>query len=100
MSNYILGFTFILIVFPNFFFFWFQIAQAVRPKIDDTGLWDFTRVLAKAYDYGMGVVLFAPIAILAWLPIISAFQTRFLFNEAFNRHLHIQPILAGKRKQK
>ncbi|XP_024028224.1 putative callose synthase 8 [Morus notabilis] len=77
-----------------------MIAQAVRPKIEDTGLWDFTRVLAKAYDYGMGVVLFAPIAILAWLPIISAFQTRFLFNEAFNRHLQIQPILAGKRKQK
>ncbi|PON83360.1 Glycosyl transferase [Trema orientale] len=77
-----------------------MIAQAVRPKIEDTGLWDFTRVLAKAYDYGMGVVLFAPIAILAWLPIISAFQTRFLFNEAFNRHLQIQPILAGKRKKK
>ncbi|KAM6584955.1 hypothetical protein CsatB_011957 [Cannabis sativa] len=76
------------------------IAQAVRPKIDDTGIWDFARVIAKAYDYGMGVVLFTPLAILAWLPIISAFQTRFLFNEAFNRHLHIQPILAGKRKKK
>ncbi|KAF3442292.1 hypothetical protein FNV43_RR16208 [Rhamnella rubrinervis] len=76
------------------------VAQAVRPKIENTGLWDFTRVLTKTYDYGMGVVLFAPIAILAWLPIISAFQTRFLFNEAFNRHLQIQPILAGKRKHK
>ncbi|XP_015581453.2 putative callose synthase 8 isoform X1 [Ricinus communis] len=75
------------------------IAQAVRPKIENTGLWDFAQVLAKAYDYGMGVVLFAPIAILAWLPIISAFQTRFLFNEAFNRHLQIQPILAGKKKR-
>ncbi|KAH7512777.1 hypothetical protein FEM48_Zijuj12G0126200 [Ziziphus jujuba var. spinosa] len=76
------------------------VAQTVRPKIEDTGLWDFTRVLAKAYDYGMGVVLFAPIAVLAWLPIIEAFQTRFLFNEAFNRHLQIQPILAGKKKHK
>ncbi|XP_012074237.1 putative callose synthase 8 isoform X2 [Jatropha curcas] len=75
------------------------IAQAVRPKIENTGVWDFTQVLAKAYDYGMGIVLFAPIAILAWLPIISAFQTRFLFNEAFNRHLQIQPILAGKKKK-
>ncbi|KAJ7948849.1 Callose synthase-like protein [Quillaja saponaria] len=74
------------------------VAQALRPKIEVTGLWDFTRVLAKAYDYGMGVVLFAPIAILAWLPNIDAFQTRFLFNEAFNRHLQIQPILAGKKK--
>ena len=77
-----------------------QIAQAARPKIDDTGIWDFARVIAKAYDYGMGVVLFTPIAILAWLPIISAFQSRFLFNEAFNRHLHIQLILSGKTKKK
>ncbi|KAG2676273.1 hypothetical protein I3760_12G045500 [Carya illinoinensis] len=76
------------------------IAQAVRPAIRISGLWYFIRVLARAYDYGMGVVLFAPIAVLAWLPIISAFQTRFLFNEAFNRHLQIQPILAGKKKQK
>ncbi|KAM7266925.1 hypothetical protein ACFE04_009091 [Oxalis oulophora] len=76
-----------------------MIAQAIRPKIDHTGLWEFTKVLAKWYDYGMGVVLFAPIAILAWLPIISAFQTRFLFNQAFNRRLQIQPILAGKKKK-
>ncbi|KAK3198514.1 hypothetical protein Dsin_021929 [Dipteronia sinensis] len=76
------------------------IAQAVRPKIEDSGIWDFMQVLGKAYDYGMGIVLYAPIAILAWLPIISAFQTRFLFNEAFNRHLQIQPILAGKKKHK
>lgn len=74
-----------------------QIAQAARPKIDETGLWHFTRVLARAYDYGMSVALFAPVAVLAWLPIISAFQTRFLFNEAFSRHLQIQPILAGKK---
>ncbi|KAL3576497.1 hypothetical protein D5086_021780 [Populus alba] len=73
------------------------IAQAARPKIEETGLWHFTRVLARAYDYGMSVVLFAPVAVLAWLPVISAFQTRFLFNEAFNRHLQIQPILAGKK---
>ena len=76
-----------------------QIAQAVRPKIQDTGLWELTRVLAQAYDYGMGAVLFAPIACLAWMPIIAAFQTRFLFNEAFKRRLQIQPILAGKKKQ-
>ncbi|KAM3732281.1 hypothetical protein ACB098_11G048200 [Castanea mollissima] len=76
------------------------IAQAVRPKIENTVLWYFIRVLAKAFDYGMGVVLLAPIAILAWLPIISAFQTRFLFNEAYRRHLQIKPILAGKKKQK
>lgn len=81
-------------------FFFFQIAQAVRPKIENTVLWYFIRVLARAFDYGMGVVLLAPIATLAWLPIISAFQTRFLFNEAYRRHLQIKPILAGKKKQK
>ncbi|KAK4256006.1 hypothetical protein QN277_008927 [Acacia crassicarpa] len=75
------------------------IAQAVRPKIEHTGMWDFTRALARAYDYGMGVILFTPIAILAWLPIIKAFHNRFLFNEAFKRHLQIQPILAGTKKQ-
>ncbi|PQQ12904.1 putative callose synthase 8 [Prunus yedoensis var. nudiflora] len=75
-------------------------AQAVRPLIENTGLWEFTRVLAKTYDYGMGVALFAPIAVFSWLPILSAFQTRFLFNEAFNRHLQIQPILAGKKKNR
>ncbi|XP_010257761.1 PREDICTED: putative callose synthase 8 isoform X2 [Nelumbo nucifera] len=75
-----------------------SIAQAVRPMIEDTGLWDFVIVLAQAYDYGMGVVLFAPIAVLAWLPIISAFQTRFLFYDAINRRLQIKPILAGSKK--
>ncbi|PIN16654.1 1,3-beta-glucan synthase/callose synthase catalytic subunit [Handroanthus impetiginosus] len=76
------------------------VAQTLRPMIERTGLWHFTRVFARAYDYGMGVVLFAPIAVLAWLPIISAFQTRFLFNEAFSRRLHIQPLLAGKKKHR
>lgn len=77
----------------------FQVLQAVRPKIEETGLWDFTQVFAQAYDYGMGIVLFTPIASLAWLPVISAFQDRFLFNEAFSRRLQIQQILAGKTKK-
>ncbi|WJX67987.1 Putative callose synthase 8 [Trifolium repens] len=76
-----------------------QIAQAVRPKIEHTGLWDFTRALAREFDYGMGIVLFGPIAILAWLPIIKAFHARILFNEAFKRHLQIQPLLNAKKKK-
>lgn len=71
----------------------------MRPYIEETALWDFARVLAKSYDYGMGVVLYAPIAVLAWLPVISAFQTRFLFNEAFNRGLEIQPILPKRKEE-
>ncbi|KAI3789511.1 hypothetical protein L2E82_02310 [Cichorium intybus] len=74
------------------------VAQALRPLIQGTVLWKFTRVFAQAYDFGMGVILFTPIACLAWLPIISAFQTRFLFNRAFSRRLQIQPILKAKKK--
>lgn len=77
-----------------------QVSQTLRPKMEFIGLWEFTRVFARAYDYGMGVLLFFPVAVLAWLPIISAFQTRFLFNEAFSRRLQIQPILAGKKKKR
>ncbi|KAK1414361.1 hypothetical protein QVD17_30105 [Tagetes erecta] len=74
------------------------VAQAFRPLIQGTVLWKFTRLFAQAYDYGMGVILFTPIACLAWLPIISAFQARFLFNRAFSRRLQIQPILKAKKK--
>ncbi|KAI3712121.1 hypothetical protein L1987_70670 [Smallanthus sonchifolius] len=83
---------------PNNHFLDFQVAQAFRPLIQGTVLWKFTRLFAQAYDYGMGVILFTPIACLAWLPIISAFQTRFLFNRAFSRRLQIQPILKAKKK--
>nr|GEV30185.1 putative callose synthase 8 [Tanacetum cinerariifolium] len=74
------------------------VAQAFRPLIQGTVLWKFTRLFAQAYDFGMGVILFTPLACLAWLPIISAFQTRFLFNKAFSRRLQIQPILKAKKK--
>ncbi|PPD76232.1 hypothetical protein GOBAR_DD26848 [Gossypium barbadense] len=60
-----------------------QVAQAVRPIIENTGLWQVTEVLAKAYDYGMGSTLFSPIAILGWLPIISAFQNSIPFQPGF-----------------
>ncbi|KAK9688669.1 hypothetical protein RND81_09G002200 [Saponaria officinalis] len=76
------------------------IAQALRPLIKNPTIWNFAQTCARFYDYGMGVALFAPIASLAWLPIISAFQTRFLFNEAFNRRLQIQHILEGKKKKR
>lgn len=78
-----------------------QIAQAVRPMIEQFEIWEFVKVFAQAYDYGMGVLLFAPVAALGWIPVISACQTRFLFNEAFNRHLKIQQILSltGKMKK-
>uniref|UniRef100_A0A0E0JXY1 1,3-beta-glucan synthase n=1 Tax=Oryza punctata TaxID=4537 RepID=A0A0E0JXY1_ORYPU len=58
------------------------------------------KVIAHAYDYGMGSLLFFPIAALAWMPVISAIQTRVLFNRAFSRQLQIQPFIAGKTKRR
>ncbi|KAI4345089.1 hypothetical protein L6164_012253 [Bauhinia variegata] len=72
-----------------------QIAQACRPWVKGIGMWGSVRALARGYDYLMGVVIFAPVAILAWFPFVSEFQTRLLFNQAFSRGLQIQRILAG-----
>ncbi|XP_071715908.1 putative callose synthase 8 [Rutidosis leptorrhynchoides] len=74
------------------------VAQAFRPLIQGTVLWKFTRLFAQAYDFGMGIILFAPLACLAWLPAVSNFQAQFLFNRAFSRRLEIQPILKTKKK--
>ncbi|KAK1301380.1 putative callose synthase 8 [Acorus calamus] len=76
------------------------ISLAIRAKIEDYRIWDFVQALAQAYDYGMGFLLFVPIAALAWMPVISSIQTRVLFNQAFNRQLQIQPILAGRNKRR
>jgi callose synthase len=48
----------------------------------------------------MALVIFAPVAVLAWFPFVSEFQTRLLFNQAFSRGLQIQRILAGGKKNK
>ncbi|KAL5989975.1 hypothetical protein ACLOJK_010870 [Asimina triloba] len=74
------------------------IAQALRPLIEKCGSWDSVRVLSKAYDYGMGLLLFVPPAVLSWLPFMPDFQTRLLFNPAFNKHLHVEMILGRKHK--
>lgn len=77
-----------------------QISQACRPLMSGLGLWGSSKALAKGYEYLMGFVIFAPVAILAWFPFVSEFQTRLLFNQAFSRGLQIQRILAGGKKHK
>ncbi|KAK8500612.1 hypothetical protein V6N12_038571 [Hibiscus sabdariffa] len=72
------------------------VGQACRPCLHKL-LWGPMKELARAYDFMMGLVLFTPIAFLSWLPAVSEFQTRILFNQAFSRGLHISMILAGKR---
>lgn len=61
------------------------------------GFWEPIKKLAFVYDYLFGLLLFFPIAVLSWLPFVSDFQTRLLFNQAFSRGLQISRILAGRR---
>ncbi|KAK8913562.1 putative callose synthase 8 [Platanthera zijinensis] len=77
-----------------------SVAQTMRPMIEEYVIWEPVKVIAQAYDYGMGSLLFAPIAVLAWMPFISAMQTRVLFNQAFTRQLNIHPLLHGKKKNR
>ncbi|KAI3848692.1 hypothetical protein MKX03_025066, partial [Papaver bracteatum] len=76
-----------------------QISQACKPVMEALGLWSATRSLARGYEYGMGLIIFAPVAVLAWFPFVSEFQTRQLFSQAFSKGLQISRILAGGRKQ-
>ncbi|XP_011649402.2 callose synthase 5 [Cucumis sativus] len=76
-----------------------QIAQACRPITKAMGMWGSVKALARGYEYMMGVVIFAPVAMLAWFPFVSEFQTRLLFNQAFSRGLQIQRILAGGKNK-
>ncbi|CAL0316283.1 unnamed protein product [Lupinus luteus] len=75
-----------------------QIAQALRPIVRRAGLWGSVKTLARGYEIIMGLLLFTPVAFLAWFPFVSEFQTRMLFNQAFSRGLQISRILGGQRK--
>ncbi|KAK4359850.1 hypothetical protein RND71_022079 [Anisodus tanguticus] len=77
-----------------------SIAQACRPVVKGIGMWGSVKALARGYDYLMGLMIFAPVAVLAWFPFVSEFQTRLLFNQAFSRGLQIQRILSGGKKHK
>jgi callose synthase len=61
-------------------------------------LWDCVKRLAQGYDYMIGLVIFTPVALVAWFPFISEFQSRLLFNQAFSRGLQISRILAGEKR--
>ncbi|KAM7277956.1 hypothetical protein ACFE04_005090 [Oxalis oulophora] len=74
------------------------IAQALKPIVARAGFWGSVRTLARGYEIVMGLLLFTPVAFLAWFPFVSEFQTRMLFNQAFSRGLQISRILGGHRK--
>ncbi|KAJ0755182.1 putative 1,3-beta-glucan synthase [Helianthus annuus] len=78
---------------------WAIISLAVpwRGIVRSLGLWESVREFARMYDAGMGILIFAPIAMLSWFPFVSTFQSRLLFNQAFSRGLEISIILAGNK---
>ncbi|KAL6203782.1 hypothetical protein ACLB2K_027481 [Fragaria x ananassa] len=77
-----------------------MIAQACKPLVQKAGLWPSVRTLARGFEIVMGLLLFTPVAFLAWFPFVSEFQTRMLFNQAFSRGLQISRILGGQRKDR
>ncbi|CAL1409277.1 unnamed protein product [Linum trigynum] len=77
-----------------------QISQACKPIVKGLKMWGSVKALARGYEYMMALVLFLPIAVLAWFPFVSEFQNRLLFNQAFSRGLQIQRILSGGKKHK
>ncbi|OWM69233.1 hypothetical protein CDL15_Pgr025420 [Punica granatum] len=76
------------------------IAQACKRLVKRAGFWGSVRTLARGYEIVMGLLLFTPVAFLAWFPFVSEFQTRMLFNQAFSRGLQISRILGGHRKDR
>ncbi|KAL8495893.1 hypothetical protein ACS0TY_019858 [Phlomoides rotata] len=76
------------------------IAQALRPLVSKTRVWGSVRTLARGYELLIGLLLFTPVAFLAWFPFVSEFQTRMLFNQAFSRGLQISRILGGPKKDR
>ncbi|CAH9092140.1 unnamed protein product [Cuscuta europaea] len=77
-----------------------MIAQALKPWVERAGIWGSVRTLGRGYELTMGLLLFTPVAFLAWFPFVSEFQTRMLFNQAFSRGLQISRILGGPKKEK
>ncbi|WCJ19020.1 glucan synthase-like 3 [Euphorbia peplus] len=75
------------------------IAQTCKPLIKHAGFWASVRTLARGYEIIMGLLLFIPVAFLAWFPFVSEFQTRMLFNQAFSRGLQISRILGGGQRK-
>ncbi|KAL3839046.1 hypothetical protein ACJIZ3_023637 [Penstemon smallii] len=78
---------------------WFILCLAItwRSIVKRLGLWESVKEFARMYDAGMGIIIFAPIAVLSWFPFVSTFQSRLLFNQAFSRGLEISLILAGNK---
>ncbi|KAL4565116.1 hypothetical protein LXL04_029201 [Taraxacum kok-saghyz] len=76
------------------------IAQACKPLMMKAGYWESVKTLARGYEIVMSLLLFTPVAFISWFPLVSEFQTRILFNQAFSRDLQISRIFGGHRKDR
>ncbi|CAI9757179.1 unnamed protein product [Fraxinus pennsylvanica] len=58
-------------------------------------IWDSMMESSRAFGCRMGLLIFIPIVVLSCFLVVSKFQTRLLFNQAFSWGLQISMILAG-----
>ncbi|CAN8244009.1 unnamed protein product [Cochlearia groenlandica] len=69
-----------------------------KKQLEGTELWDHVKTWARTYDCLIGCAILLPVTVLAFLPFVSEIQTRFLFNHAFSRGLHIKRFLSRSKK--
>ncbi|KAG0567784.1 hypothetical protein M758_7G116000 [Ceratodon purpureus] len=78
-----------------------QIIAVLRTRwLEKSVLWPVVINVARLYEFGMGLIVLAPVAVLSWLPGFQAMQTRVLFNEGFSRGLQISQLLVTVQKAK
>ncbi|KAJ0791795.1 putative 1,3-beta-glucan synthase [Helianthus annuus] len=56
-------------LFSSFLAFVATVGDATERNCEELGLWESVREFARMYDTGMGILIFAPIAMLSWFPI-------------------------------
>lgn len=78
-----------------------QILTVVKnDKLQKSFMWPVIVSVARLYEFGMGLVVLAPVAMLSWLPGFQSMQTRVLFNEAFSRGLQFRQLIVTVQKPK
>ncbi|XP_073138431.1 callose synthase 11-like [Henckelia pumila] len=76
-----------------------SIALVLEPLLENTGFWVHVVSAARLYEFIIGLIVIAPVAILSWLPGVQAMQNRILFNAVFSRGIHSAMLLKWKRKR-
>ncbi|KAK9678313.1 hypothetical protein RND81_11G203100 [Saponaria officinalis] len=76
-----------------------SIAIACKPLMKDMNMWSSVKTVARGYEFIMGFIIFTPVAVLAWFPFVSNFQTRLLFNQVFSTGLRVKCRVAARKRQ-